>query len=306
MSPFFYRSFSKGKPVNEKLFTLPVIHQLTPYLSQRQMGELPVIVITHPKVRAAVTLQGAQLVAWQPAGENPVIWVSDKTPWADGKAIRGGIPVCWPWFGPAGEPAHGFARNLPWKLSAHDENERCVMMTLVLESNEKTRKLWPHDFTLFARFRFGERCEIELEAHGEFEATAALHSYFAVADIAGVSVSGLGPSYIDKVNGGVTGTSEDGTQTYSQRTDRIFTQPTDCSIIDDKAGQRTIEVHHHHHSDVVTWNPGAELSCSMADMANEGFKTMVCVETAHISQTMNSTDDRPARLATTLLVRSKK
>ncbi|WP_168404090.1 D-hexose-6-phosphate mutarotase [Erwinia amylovora] len=292
--------------MNEKIFSLPVLNQLTPYLSQRQMGELPVMVITHPKVRAAVALQGAHLVAWQPSGEKPVIWISDKTSLRDGKAIRGGVPVCWPWFGPAGEPAHGFARNLPWELSAHDENEQCVMLTLALKSSEKTKKLWPHNFTLFARFRLGERCEIELEAHGEFESTAALHSYFVVADINGVSVSGLGPTYIDKVKDGLTGTSDDGVQTYPHCTDRIYTQPENRSIISDKSGEREIEVHHHQHSDVVTWNPGPERSCSMADMANEGYKTMVCVETAHISQPMISRDDRPARLATTFRVHSKK
>jgi len=291
--------------MNEKLFSLPVINQISPYITQRQIGELPTIVVTHPKVRAAVTLQGAQLIAWQPSGEKPVIWLSDKTAWNSGKAIRGGVPICWPWFGPAGEPAHGFARNLPWKLSAHDENADSVVLTLVLESNEQTKKLWPHDFTLFARFRFSDRCEIELEAHGDFEATAALHSYFAIADIQGVEVSGLGNRFIDKVNNGVEGHSDDGKQSYPQRIDRIYTAPADCSVINDKAGQRVIEVYHHHHSDVVTWNPGAELSCSMGDMANDGYQTMVCVETAHVSSAMKSAGENPARLATTFRVRSK-
>ncbi|MFS2225607.1 D-hexose-6-phosphate mutarotase [Pantoea sp. B65] len=291
--------------MNEKLFTLPVVNQVTPYISLRQIDQLPVIVISHPKVRAAVTLQGAHLVAWQPSGEKAVIWLSEKTPFTAGKAIRGGVPICWPWFGPAGEPAHGFARILPWTLSAHDENEDGVMLTLVLESNEQTKKLWPHDFTLFARFRFGEHCEMELEAHGDYEATAALHSYFAVEDIAGVEVSGLGNHFIDKVNNGVTGVSENGRQTYPSRVDRIHTQPEDCSLIHDKAGNRVIEVYHHYQSDVVTWNPGAELSCSLADMANDGYKTFVCVETAHVSKPMKSAGEKPARLGTTLRLRNK-
>lgn len=289
--------------MNEKLFSLPVIAQITPYISQRKIGELPVVVIVHPKVRAAVTLQGAQLIAWQPGGEKPVIWLSEKTAWTPGKAIRGGVPICWPWFGPAGEPAHGFARSLPWSLSAHDENEESVVLTLVLESNEQTKKLWPHDFTLFARFRFSDRCDIELEAHGDFEATAALHSYFSVEDIAGVEVSGLGSDFIDKVNGGAVNTSATGKQTYPDRIDRIYTQPEDCSVITDAAGKRMIEIYHHYHSDVVTWNPGPALSCSMGDMANEGFKTMVCVETAHVSTPMVSAGESPARLATTIRVR---
>ena len=289
--------------MNEKLFSLPVIQQITPYLSQRKIGELPVVVIVHPKVRAAVTLQGGQLIAWQPSGEKPVIWLSEKTAWTPGKAIRGGVPICWPWFGPAGEPAHGFARSLPWSLSAHDENEESVVLTLELKSNEQTKKLWPHDFTLFARFRFSDRCDIELEAHGDFEATAALHSYFAVQDIAGVEVSGLGSGFIDKVNDGAVSTSATGKQTYPDRIDRIYTQPEDCSVINDPAGRRVIEVYHHYHRDVVTWNPGPALSCSMGDMANEGFRTMVCVETAHVSAPMVSAGESPARLATTIRVR---
>lgn len=289
--------------MNEKLFSLPVIEQISPYISQRKMGDLPILVVAHPEVRAAVALQGAQLIAWQPSGEQPVIWLSEKTAWTPGKAIRGGVPICWPWFGPAGEPAHGFARTMPWTLSAHDENDESVMLTLVLNSNEQTKKYWPHDFTLFARFRFAGRCEIELEAHGDFEATAALHSYFCVADIAGVEVSGLGNSFIDKVNNGTEGRSESGKQTYPDRTDRIHTRPEDCSVITDGAGKRALEVHHHYQSDVVTWNPGPALSCSMGDMANEGYKTMVCVETAHISTPMISAEEAPSRLAATIRVR---
>lgn len=289
--------------MNEKLFSLPVVNQITPYLSQRVIGDLAVLVIVHPKVRAAVTLQGAHLLAWQPTGEKPVLWLSEKSAFTAGKAVRGGIPICWPWFGPAGEPAHGFARILPWTLTAHDENEESVMLTLVLESSEQTKKLWPHDFTLLARFRFSDRCEIELEAHGDFEATAALHSYFAVENIAGVEVSGLGNTFIDKVNNGQPGTSDNGRQTYPDRVDRIHTQPDDCSVIVDKHGHRTLEVHHHYQTDVVTWNPGPALSCSMGDMANEGYKTMVCVETAQVSTPVKSVVEAPARLAATLKIR---
>lgn len=287
------------------IFSLPVVNQISPYLSQRQLGELPVIAINHPLFRAAVTLQGAQLIAWQPNGEAPAIWLSEKSAFSPGKAIRGGVPICWPWFGPAGEPAHGFARTLPWTLSAHDENDQSVMLTFVLESSEQTKKLWPHDFTLFARLRIGERCEIELEAHGDYTATAALHTYFAVGDINQTEVTGLGNTFIDKVKNGETGTSEDGKQRYAQRVDRIYTQPEDCSLINDAANNRVIEVYHHYHQDVVTWNPGAELSCSMQDMANDGYKTMVCVETASINQPMKSAGETPARLATTFRLRRK-
>jgi len=94
--------------MQDKLFSLPVVTQISPYLSQRQVGELPAIIVSHPKVRAALTLQGAHLIAWQPSGEQPVLWLSDKSQFAAGKAIRGGVPICWPlaaWAGPACKPA---------------------------------------------------------------------------------------------------------------------------------------------------------------------------------------------------------
>ncbi|CVB84476.1 Putative glucose-6-phosphate 1-epimerase [Serratia marcescens] len=128
--------------MNEKIFTLPVSEQISPYISQRQLDELGVVVVSHPKVRAAVALQGAHLLAWQPSGEQPVIWLSNNTPFAKGKAIRGGVPICWPWFGPVAQPSHGFARNQPWSLTAHDEDDNGVILTFTLKDNEQTRKLF--------------------------------------------------------------------------------------------------------------------------------------------------------------------
>ncbi|STQ69346.1 Putative glucose-6-phosphate 1-epimerase [Hafnia alvei] len=287
--------------LSEKIFTLPVQEQITPYISQRQIGELPVVVVNHPKVRAAVTLQGAHLLTWQPSGEKPVLWLSSETAFKNGVAIRGGIPICWPWFGPAGQPAHGFARNLPWTLTAHDEDESGVILTFTLEQSAESKKHWPHDFCLIARFKLGEVCEMELESHGEYEYTAALHTYFNIGDITQIDVSGLGSPYIDKVNPG-TG-EQQGNLTFATRTDRIYTKPEPFSVITDKALQRVIEVHHHNNTDVVAWNPWSELSVSMADMPNDGYKTMVCVETAHVTSPMKASANTPSRLSMTLRAR---
>ncbi|KID05258.2 D-hexose-6-phosphate mutarotase [Hafnia alvei] len=287
--------------MSEKIFTLPVQEQITPYISQRQIGELPVVVVNHPKVRAAVTLQGAHLLTWQPSGEKPVLWLSSETAFKNGVAIRGGIPICWPWFGPAGQPAHGFARNLPWTLTAHDEDESGVILTFTLEQSAESKKHWPHDFCLIARFKLGEVCEMELESHGEYEYTAALHTYFNIGDITQIDVSGLGSPYIDKVNPG-TG-EQQGNLTFATRTDRIYTKPEPFSVITDKALQRVIEVHHHNNTDVVAWNPWSELSVSMADMPNDGYKTMVCVETAHVTSPMKASANTPSRLSVTLRAR---
>lgn len=288
-----------------KIFALPVIEQLTSVLSRRQLDELEIIVVDHPAVKASVALQGAHLLSWKPAGETDVLWLSNNTPFKNGVALRGGVPICWPWFGPAaqqGLPSHGFARNLPWVLKAHNEDNNGVVLTFELQSSDASRKYWPHDFTLLARFKLGKTCEIELEAHGEFETTSALHTYFNVGDIHAVKVSGLGDRFIDKVNDAKEGALNDGVQTFPDRTDRVYLNPESCSVIHDAALKRSIQVVHHHNPDVVGWNPGPALSVSMSDMPDDGYKTFVCVETACASKPQKATTDKPSRLSQTIQV----
>ncbi|BBG59034.1 Putative glucose-6-phosphate 1-epimerase [Providencia rustigianii] len=290
--------------MHDKIFALPVIKQLSPYITQRQLGELPLIVISHPKVRGAVSLQGAQLIDWQPSGQKPCLWLSPESAFQEGIAIRGGIPICWPWFGPVSSPSHGFARISPWQFTAHNEHDCGVILTFTLSDSESTRKLWPHAFTLILRMKLGETCELELESHGDFEATAALHSYFNISDIQKATVYGLGGHYIDKVADREIYASEP--LKFNKHVDRIYTEPEEYSLLRDDGWERTIELHHYHHSDVVCWNPWAELSCSMQDMPNNGYKQMVCVETARIHNPMKSEDQNPARLSLVMVCRENR
>ena len=288
-----------------KIFALPVVEQISSTLSRRLMDELDVIVIDHPQVKASFALQGAHLLSWKPQGEDEALWLSGNTPFKNGVALRGGVPICWPWFGPAaqqGLPAHGFARNLAWTLKAHNEDDKGVVLTFELHSSEASRQYWPHDFTLFARYKLGKTCEIELEAHGDFETTSALHTYFNVGDIQAVKVSGLGDRFIDKVNNAQEDALTDGVQTFPDRTDRVYLNPEACSVIHDSALNRTIEVIHHHHTNVVAWNPGPALSASMTDMPDDGYKTFVCVESACATAPQKTTEEKPSRLAQTIRV----
>ncbi|MXJ81705.1 D-hexose-6-phosphate mutarotase [Klebsiella michiganensis] len=288
-----------------KIFALPVIEQLTPVLSRRQLDDLELIVVDHPQVKASVALQGAHLLSWKPAGEEEVLWLSGNTPFKNGVALRGGVPICWPWFGPSaqqGLPSHGFARNLPWALKGHDEDDTGVVLTFALKSSDATRQYWPHEFTLLARFKLCKTCEIELEAHGEFETTSALHTYFNVGDIAAVKVSGLGDRYIDKVKNAEEGVLSNGTETFPDRTDRVYLNAETCSVIHDDALNRNIDVTHHHNSNVVAWNPGPALSVSMGDMPDDGYKTFVCVETCCVTETQKASEEKPSRLTQTLRV----
>ena len=132
---------------------------------------------------------------------------------------------------------------------------------------------------------------MELEAHGEFETTSALHTYFNVGDIAAVKVGGLGDRLIDKVNDAKEDVLADGIQTFPDRTDRVYLNPEACSMIHDDALNRNIDVVHHHHLNVVGWNPGPALSVSMGDMPDDGYKTFVCVETAYATAPQKTTEE---------------
>ncbi|WP_067824285.1 D-hexose-6-phosphate mutarotase [Actinomadura kijaniata] len=280
-------------------FSLPVLERLSSSLTLRRLADLPVVVVEHPEARAALTLQGAQLIAWQPAGEQPVLWLSGASAFHAGKAVRGGVPICWPWFGPVSSPSHGFARITTWTLDAHEETAEAVHLTLTLRSDDRTRELWPHDFTLTARFALGRKCEITLTAEGDHTSTAALHSYFRVGAAGQVSVSGLGDHYIDKVRDGAEGVQR-GDLTFPGHVDRIYTRPQDVALVRDPVLGRTIGVRHHDASDAVAWNPGAKLSAEMADVPDDGHTGFVCVETARITRPLTTTENTPTTFGVTL------
>ncbi|MER5928903.1 D-hexose-6-phosphate mutarotase [Streptomyces sp. NPDC002054] len=288
---------------HRNLLELPVVEQLSASVSTRLLGGLTVLVVEHPAVRGAVSLQGGQLLEWQPAGEQPVLWLSDEARYKPGTAIRGGVPVCWPWFGTVGEPAHGFARILPWELTGHEEDAEGVGLVLTLRADERTRGYWPHEFTLISRIRLGGRqCSVELEAYGNHRTTAALHTYLRIGALGAAEVSGLGGAYTDRLHDGTEAGQgrEEGAFTPTGHTERIYPQADEVSRITDRAFGRTVEMRHGHHSDVVVWNPGPELSRSMADVPDSGYREFLCVETARIAEPLVATADRPARLETVL------
>lgn len=285
----------------DRILALPVTRQLTPTISMRQMGEIPLVVVEHPTSSAVVSLHGAQLLYWQPAGEFPVLWLSEQSAWTQGVAIRGGIPVCWPWFADQGTPAHGFARTSMWRLAAPEDRDDGVGLTLTFDGAPRTRELWPHDFTLTCRIRLGRECTVEIEADSDHPSTAALHTYLDVGTADQTEITGLGTDFVDKVRDGARG-RQDGPLTVTGHIDRIYTGPDAVSAITNRQTGRTIHIRHHHHSEVVVWNPGPTLSRSMADLADDAHRRFACVETARITRPLErAAPGRPARLATELI-----
>jgi len=248
---------------------------------------LPEADIQTPQASARVALQGAQLLAWQPAGQQPVIWLSQAAVFAPGKAVRGGVPVCWPWFGARdGLPAHGFVRTRLWHVRAASlDGAGQAVLRLGLGDDAGTRALWDHAFDLELVLTVGATLSIALISRNTgdqpFTLTDALHSYFCVADIVQASVQGLdGCDYLDKVHNFAQATQA-GNVTFSGETDRIYLDTSVDCVIEDRAQQRRIRVAKAGSASTVVWNPWREREQALADMAPGDYRHMLCVETCN-------------------------
>ncbi|MDX1303735.1 D-hexose-6-phosphate mutarotase [Photobacterium sp.] len=260
---------------------LHTINVLSDAVTICQFQDVKIVRIIHQAAEAGISLHGGHLVWYKPAGEQDVIWLSEKAEFDTQKAIRGGIPICWPWFGKAGSPSHGFARNSQWTLHEHRESEKGVIVALTLEDSEETRDIWPHKFHNQITFEFGHELKVHLtstntDSH-EWAYSGALHSYFNISDINTVSITGMGDKYLDSVQGNIA--CEGGERlAISQEVDRVYTEPKNPITIADPHNQRQIHIANQGHNAAVIWNPWQALSVSMADMADNSYETMVCVE----------------------------
>lgn len=259
-------------------------------------GGLRAVQIDAPAARGLIYLHGAHVASWIPAGaDRDVLWLSEKSHWAAGKPIRGGVPVCFPWFGPRKDdpaaPAHGFARLKEWSLESTELlPEGAARVTLLLQSDDDTRRSWPHDFTLRMHASFGKVLELRLELTntGSTPLTAeeALHTYFAVADARALTIRGLaGARYIDKVDGLKEKTQDDVIRITAE-TDRVYTNTTSEVIIEDPpapgATGRHIHIGKTGSADTVVWNPWIAKAKAMADFGDDEWPGMLCVETCNV------------------------
>jgi len=255
---------------------------------------LPAVRVTSKTAAGLVYLQGAHVALWQPAGQEPVIWMSENAVYAPGKALRGGVPICFPWFGAHPEhqefPAHGFARTSAFQYrGARLGAAKRIQLEFALESDEQTRAWFPHAFTATLRVAFGRSLGLEFTVSNldsePFSFEEALHSYFAVADVTRTQLSGLeGARYVDKVREQGVFTEGPRTLTFVAETDRIYDSAGKCTI-DDHAGQRTIGIEKENSAATVVWNPWRERASQMPDMGAAGWQGMLCVESANVGKT---------------------
>lgn len=253
---------------------------------------LIIAMIENSSAKAALCLQGGHLMTWQPVDQSvPVVWLSRDAKVAAGKSIRGGAPVCWPWFGAhASEssfPGHGFARTVPWRLlETGVEPGGATRLRLRLENSETTLAQWPHACQLDLNIYVGETLRMELVTENTgseaFVIGEALHTYFQIGDIGAVRVSGLeGCEYWDKV-GGSNLRRQTGSIAFAEETDRVYISTAAECVIEDKRLKRRIHVSKSGSQSTVVWTPWVEKAEKMGDMGQpDGWREMVCVESAN-------------------------
>jgi D-hexose-6-phosphate mutarotase len=260
-------------------------------VSFRTVNGMTVVEIANATATASLAMQGAHLLHWTPRGMSPVIWLSPQARFAPGTPIRGGVPICWPWFGPpaggSGLPSHGFARISPWELLEVRPSPEVTHLAFRLAPSAGAQAQWPPTAVPELHMTIGARLEMELVTSntGSKAITIgqALHAYFVVGDVRQVRIEGLdGCPYIDKVDGGRRGI-QDGTLIIGRETDRIYLDATVDCIIDDPVLTRRIRIGKHGSRSTVVWNPWADKAASMGDLGENNYLRMVCVEAANVA-----------------------
>lgn len=255
-------------------------------------GGLPRLTVSTDLCSAELYLHGAHLCRWQPRSEPyPVLWMSQASRFELGAPIRGGVPICFPWFGPKADapaaPAHGVARIARWTLDQVDaESDGAMVVQLTLASDASSRTFVPQDFILVYTLRLGRTLSMTLavtNASGVplvFE--EALHTYFAVSDVRQVRVEGLaGATFIDKTDGATRKTQDDPVITIGAETDRLYLN-TDATItLTDPGFNRRISVSKNGSSASVVWNPWIAKSRAMPDFGDDEWPGMICIETVN-------------------------
>lgn len=251
---------------------------------------LIVIEVANAHATATLSLQGAHLMTWIPRGSHPVIWLSPEAKVVPGKSIRGGIPICWPWFGAHPDrpdfPAHGFARTLPWEIvNTEMLPDGATRLVFRFVENEVSHAQWPYPSEVECHITIGARLELDLVTINTGRAPItigqALHTYFEVSDIRQVSIDGLDQcQYLDKVGPSAT-RQQSGPVTIASEVDRIYVDTTADCVINDPGLNRRIRISKQGSHSTVVWNPWIEKANKMGDLGDDGYLRMVCVESTN-------------------------
>lgn len=263
--------------------------QITPELSLYAYNDIPVLHLQHAVGSVKIALQGAHLFSWQPTQcQQDVLWLSEIEPFETGTAIRGGVPICYPWFGNADSPAHGFARTSLWQLSDYEIRTDKVRLVFSLFSalNIVLAKV---------EMQFSEQCELRFTHYGDSamkNVQVALHSYFNVADINHTQIANLPTECFNSLSQSQEVVPSP--RAIRENVDCIYTTPQQPTEVHDIGNHRIITVEHLNAGNVVLWNPWHKTTSNMTE---NGYQTMVCVETARIDEYLQTRETVAVRLS---------
>lgn len=274
----------------------------TPQVDSIQLGELNCWRIRHGQAELVVAQQGAHIISYQIDGDQPLIWSNPGAVFKQGKAIRGGMPICWPWFGnfqrnpqavqdmrQSSEPAnaHGEVRAIDWELTGMGEDGDALIVEFIQPKAEGHLPGWPHTVGLKLQIRMDAALNVSLVSFNagpeDVTLSQALHSYFAVSDIKQVSIEGLdGVTYLNTLKSWEQQNVQVGDITFTGETDRIYQGTPDLTSIIDPEWKRRIQIQTIGSNSSVVWNPWIEKTKTLGDMEADGWQNMVCVETANV------------------------
>lgn len=254
-----------------------------------EMEGEPIAWIRNAACSATIARKGAQVLSWYPQGHAEVFWVSPIRPKHSEITIRGGVPICWPWFGPHPDdptkPIHGFVCGRRWTVTGSSKLAQATELVLKTETTPADAVLWPYQAELTLRIIAGATLKLELTTRNTgtkaFDLTGALHSYLYVSDISQVEICGFeGLDYLDKLDA-YARKRQTGPIIINGEVDRIYLGHSDRAVVRDFGLGRAIVISKSGSTSSVVWNPWEERAKTFGDIPEDGYRHFVCVETAN-------------------------
>ena len=269
----------------ERRFAIPGVAKVT-----EGNGGLPRVQISCAFGCGEVYLHGAQVTSWKPASHDEVLFVSTKSHWQEGQAIRGGIPICFPWFrakaDDAHAPAHGVVRTRSWELESVVESENGVAVSMITHSDEPSRRWWPGEFRLLHRVTFGSNLNLELVCTNTgtipFRFEEALHTYNRISDIEQVRLQGLDTVHLLDNTDSNREKTQHGDIAIAAQTDSAYMNTGNAVDLLDPAMQRHIRLTKDNSLTTVVWNPWREGAAGLKDLGDGEWKQFLCAEASNI------------------------
>jgi glucose-6-phosphate 1-epimerase len=278
-------------PPAADLRALNALHAI-PGIAEIRTGQnsLPKIRIATPAAKAEIYLHGAQITSWQPAGHEEVLFLSAQSRFEEGKAIRGGIPLCFPWFRAKSDnpkaPAHGLVRTRAWQLDSIAQQAEEVLVTLSSESDESTKLWFPHHYRATLQITVGASLQLAFTAantgQSAFQFEAALHTYNRVGDVQNLTLTGLDQTpYLDNRDNNAL-KLQSGDFHFTRDTDNAYLNTQSPVEIHDPVLNRRIRLEKQNSLSTVVWNPWAADAAKLADLGDDEWTQFACVEAANI------------------------